>query len=85
MEMRLSPKNGEYRWHLSQYNPLKDEAGKSSLVRYCDDIDDRKRAEQDLRTITDAIRQSIVVLAPDGTTLYANRVALDNTGLTRAR
>ena len=53
------------------------------------DIDDRKRAEQklrqneeDLRTITDAIRQSIVVLAPDGTTLYANRVALESTGFT---
>jgi formate hydrogenlyase transcriptional activator len=53
------------------------------------DIDDRKRAEekvrqseQELRTITDAIRQPIVVLAPDGFTLYANRVALDKTGLT---
>jgi PAS domain S-box-containing protein len=50
---------------------------------------ERKRAEQkvrqdegDLRTISDAIRQSIVVLAPDGTTLYANRVARDLTGLT---
>jgi formate hydrogenlyase transcriptional activator len=37
--------------------------------------------EADLRTITDAIRQSIVVLTPDGTTLYANRLALDQTGL----
>ena len=26
-EMRLLPKNGEYRWHLSQYNPQKDESG----------------------------------------------------------
>ena len=41
-----------------------------------------EQSEQDLRTITDAIRQSIVVLAPDGTTLYANQVALDRTGLT---
>src|SRR5262249_13999899 len=32
-------------------------------------------------TITDAIRQAIVVLAPDGTTLYANRVAVEKTGL----
>jgi PAS domain S-box-containing protein len=30
----------------------------------------------------DAISQSVVVLAPDGTTLYANRVALEQTGLT---
>ena len=83
MEMRLLPKNGDYRWHLSQYNPLKDEAG--NLFRWyviATDIDDRKRAEQDLRTITDTIRQPIVVLAPEGTMLYANRVALENTGLT---
>jgi len=54
------------------------------------DIEDRKRAEeelrqsaQDLRTITDTIRQPIVVLAPDGAMLYANRVALDYCGLTK--
>ena len=90
LEMRLLPKNGEYLWYLSQYNPLKDERGQ--IIRWyvtATDIDDRKRAEEmlrkseaDLRTITDAIRQSIVVLAPDGTTVYANRVALDITGLT---
>ena len=89
-EMRLSAKNGEYRWQLAQYNPLIDESGQ--IIRWyvtATDIDDRKRAEQilrqseeDLRTITDTIRQVIVVLAPDGTTLYANQVALDITGLT---
>ena len=42
-----------------------------------------RQSEQELRTITDAIRQSISVLAPDGTTLYVNQVALDRTGLTR--
>ena len=41
-----------------------------------------RQNEEELRTITDAIRQFIVVLAPDGTTLYANRVALENTGFT---
>src|SRR5215469_12876620 len=53
------------------------------------DVTERKHAEQelrkseeDLRTITDTIRQPISVLAPDGTMLYANRVALDNSGLT---
>jgi formate hydrogenlyase transcriptional activator len=81
---------GVYRWHLAQYNPLIDQHGQ--IIRWyvtATDIDDRKRAEQKLRqdqkelqTITDAIRQSIVVLANDGTTLYANRVALDITGLT---
>ena len=91
MEMRLL-KNGEYRWQLAQYNPLKDERGQ--IIRWyatATDIDDQKRVEQklrqseeNLRTIIDAIRQSVVVLAPDGSTLYANRVALDLTGLTMA-
>jgi PAS domain-containing protein len=83
-------KSGQYRWQLIQYNPLKDESGQ--IIRWyvtVTDINDRKRAEEmlrqseaELRTITDTIRQPIIVLAPDGTMLYANRVALDNSGLT---
>jgi formate hydrogenlyase transcriptional activator len=90
LEMRLLFKSGQYRWQLIKYNPLKDESG--NIIRWyatATDIDDRKRAEeklrqseQELRTITDTIRQPIVVLAPDGALLYANRVALDNSGLT---
>jgi len=89
-ELRLRRFDGEYRWFQIAAAPAHDEQG--NLVRWYGintDIDDRKHAEQELRevernlrTITDAIRQSIVVLAPDGTTLYANRVALDHTGLT---
>jgi formate hydrogenlyase transcriptional activator len=83
-------KNGQYRWQLMLYNPLKDKSGQ--IIRWystATDIDDRKRAEEklrqseeNLRTITDTIRQPIVVLAPDGTLLYANRAAQDNSGLT---
>jgi PAS domain S-box-containing protein len=90
LEFRALFKSGQYRWQLMQYNPLKDESGK--IIRWystATDIDDRKRAEQELRkseenlrTITDSIRQPIVVLGPDGTLQYANRVALDNSGLT---
>jgi formate hydrogenlyase transcriptional activator len=89
-EVRLRRFDGEYRWFQITAAPAHDDQG--NLVRWYGiniDVDDRRRAEQklrqdevDLRTITDAIRQSIVVLAPDGTTLYANRVALDHTGLT---
>jgi len=89
-EARVLGKSGEYRWQLFQYDPLKDESGQ--IIRWyatATDIDDRKRSEEqlrqseeNLRTITDAIRQPISVLAPDGTWLYANRVALDNSGLT---
>jgi PAS domain S-box-containing protein len=67
--------------------------GSSNLAEFVGtviDVTERKRREQELRqsaadllTITDSIRQFIVVLAPDGTTLYANKVALENTGLTR--
>jgi formate hydrogenlyase transcriptional activator len=90
LEMRLLSHSGEYRWHLAQYNPLIDESG--HIIRWyvtAIDIDERKHAEQklkqsekDLRTTTDAIRQEIAVLSPDGETLYANRVALEQTGLT---
>jgi formate hydrogenlyase transcriptional activator len=90
IEMR-GLRHGEYRWHIAQYQPLKDEHAR--ILRWyatAIDIEDRKRADQklrqsekDLRTITDAIANPIIVLSPDGTTLYANRVALDVTGLTR--
>src|SRR5215470_7547850 len=90
LETRLLYKSGQYRWYLVQYNPLKGESGQ--IIRWYNtatDIDDRKRAEdrlrqseKELRAITDSIRQFIVVLAPDGTTLYANKLALENVGFT---
>src|SRR3981189_646956 len=53
------------------------------------DIEDRKRAEKklleeerELRRITDAIPQTIVVLGEKGHPLYANQAMLDYTGLT---
>ena len=53
------------------------------------DIEDRKRVEEKLRQeemelqqITDAIAQTIMVLEPDGTAIYANQSMLDFSGLT---
>src|SRR3984893_10263783 len=90
LEARLRRFDGEYRWFLFRYEPLRDQFGK--IVNWYGtntDIDDLKRAEQKLRQdeqefrrITDAIPQGIVVLSPNGTALYANRVALKETGLT---
>src|SRR5262245_44767131 len=87
-ELRLRRADGDFRWFQMSVAPVHDERGR--LVRWYGinvDIDDRKRAEQqlrrneeELRTTTDAIRQFIVVLAPDGSTLYANKVALESTG-----
>ena len=89
-EGRLRRYDGVYRWFLFRCEPLRDETGKIINWYGTDtDIDDLKRAEQKLRQdeeefrrITDAIPQGIVVLSPDGTALYANRVALKETGLT---
>ena len=89
-EARLRRADGEFRWFQISAAPVHDAQGR--IIRWYGisiDIDDRKLAEQqlrqneeDLRTITDVIRQFIVVLAPDGSTLYANKVALESTGFT---
>ena len=90
VEGRLRRFDGEYRWFLFRYEPLRDSGGK--IVNWYGtntDIEDLKRAEQKLREseeefhkITDLIAQAIAVLSPDGTIVYANRVALQKTGLT---
>src|ERR1700746_1454536 len=42
---------------------------------------DLRKSEFELRRMTDAVAQSIVVLSPDGNAISANRVALEYTGL----
>jgi PAS domain S-box-containing protein len=90
IEARLRRADGVYRWFQTRAVPARDAEGKiSDWYALHTDIEDRKSAEEklrqsegELRTITDAIRQSIIVLTPDGTTLYANRVACEYSGLT---
>src|SRR5216683_2585221 len=43
-----------------------------------------RRDDEEFRRITDAIPHMIVVMQPDGRIIYANRLALDYTGLTLA-
>src|SRR6202140_5584457 len=76
LETRIRRYDGEYRWFLIRIVPHPD-------------IEDRKRAEKklleeerELRRITDAIPQTIVVLVEKGHPLYANQAMLDYTGLT---
>jgi formate hydrogenlyase transcriptional activator len=45
-------------------------------------LEKMRDSEEELRRTTDAIAQAILVLDPDGTAMYANRVALDYAGLT---
>ena len=60
LEMRSLFKNGQYRWQLIQYNPLKDERGQ--IIRWyvtATDIDDRKRTEERLRNENLVLREEI--------------------------
>jgi PAS domain S-box-containing protein len=90
LETRIRRYDGEYRWFLIRVVPQFDSEG--NVVRWFGsntDIEDRKRAEKkllederELRRITDAIPQTIVVQDPSGVPLYANQAVLDYTGLT---
>src|ERR1700736_6025073 len=90
LETRIRRYDGEYRWFLIRVVPQFDAEG--NVVRWFGsntDIEDRKRAEKkllederELRRITDAIPQTIVVQDPSGHPLYANQAVLDYTGFT---
>lgn len=60
IEWRLRRKDGQYRWFLVRYHPLRDEQGR--ILRWYasgTDIDDRKRAEQRIRNENLALREDI--------------------------
>ena len=88
-QARLRRHDGLFRWFLFRTQPLRDENGK--IVRWYAvsfDIHDLKLTdeklredERELRRITDAIPQTIVVLDPSGVPVYANQAMLDYTGL----
>src|ERR1700704_3732933 len=90
LETRIPRHDGGSRWVFIRVVPQLDAEG--NVVRWFGsntDIEDRKRAEKkllederDLRRITDAIPQTIVVQGPDGSPIYANQAVLDYTGLT---
>ena len=90
IEARLRRHDGVYRWFLIRVEPFRDASGK--LVRWygtSTDIETLKQTqeklredERELRQITDAIPQTIVVLDPTGAPIYANQATLDYTGMT---
>jgi formate hydrogenlyase transcriptional activator len=89
IEARVRRYDGVYRWFLIRMAPFRDENGK--IIRWygtSTDIENLKQTEtklrddeRELRRITDAIPQAIVVQDPSGTPLYANHATLDYTGL----
>ena len=59
-EQRVRRKDGQYRWFLVRYHPLRDEQGR--ILRWYatgTDIDDRKRAEERTRNENLALREDI--------------------------
>jgi formate hydrogenlyase transcriptional activator len=97
VENRSRRADGVYRWFHIRARPQRDAGG--HVVRWyhlATDIDDRKRAEEELarafdeiakseaelRTFIDAIPQLIVTLDAGGQFLNANRAVLEYTGLT---
>ncbi len=89
-EVRLRRFDGQFRWFRIGFEPLLSDS--KEIIRWCGvciDIDDQvqaelqiRRDERELRQIIDLVPQQIFVLSPDGTPVYANRVALEYTGLT---
>src|SRR5260370_768879 len=72
-EVRLRRPDGEYRWFLVRTAPLRDERG--NIFKWYGvsiDIEDRKRAESQSRTLLDAIPQQIWSGTADGTIDYCN-------------
>jgi formate hydrogenlyase transcriptional activator len=60
IEVRMRKSDGSYRWFLNRFNPVHD--GQGQILRWyaaCTDIDDRKRAEEDLQRENAALREEL--------------------------
>src|ERR1700678_1679883 len=90
IEARMRRHDGIFRWFLIRFEPFRDETGKivmwygvSTDIEALKQTEEKLRGdERELRQITDAIPQAVVVQDPSGLPIYANRATLDYTGLT---
>ena len=90
IEARLRRSDGEYRWFLFRASPLRNESGK--IVKWYGtntDIEDRKRADEDIRSseqnfrlIVDSIPGLVNTMSPSGEFEFANQRWLDYYGKT---
>lgn len=81
IETRLRRFDGVYRWLLLRANPLRDESG--HIVKWygtSTDVDDRKRAEDEFRSLVDSIPGLVCMMSAAGEFELANRTFLDYTG-----
>ena len=87
-ERRVRRKDGEYRWFLIQYNPLRDQRGE--VIRWYaagTDIDDRRlvedalrESEQHLRLLVETIPALVGRTTAEGKLDYVNRRVVDYIG-----
>lgn len=90
LEARLRRFDGMYRWFLFRVSPLRDESGR--VVQWygvCIDIEDRKCAEealrsreQQLRSMLDSIPALVTTMTPAGDTEMVNQQLIAYTGQT---
>src|SRR5271155_3102127 len=89
IEARMRRHDGVFRWFLIRLEPYRDETGKIAMwYGVSTDIENLKQTEEklrederELRQITDAIPQTVVVQDPVGQPIYANQATLNYTGL----
>src|SRR6266849_429524 len=85
VSFRVRNADGAYRWFLSRAEALR--ANDGAILHWIGinlDIEDRKRAEIELRQMLDLAPQLIAVLGPKRERLYVNRPALTYLGSTLA-
>jgi formate hydrogenlyase transcriptional activator len=90
IEARMRRHDGVFRWFLIRFEPYRDETGKIVMwYGVSTDIEALKQTEEklrqderELRQITDAIPQTIIVQDTSGLPIHANRATLAYAGLT---
>jgi formate hydrogenlyase transcriptional activator len=90
IEQRARRADGQYRWFLFRYNPLRDEHGR--VIRWYatgTDIEHRKQAEEklrrderELRQLINFLPQHVLVLDTEGSLIQVNQMMLDYNGRT---
>jgi PAS domain S-box-containing protein len=81
IDQRLRRFDGEYRWFNNRGVPIRDDSGR--VARWyvlITDIEDRKRAEEALRSAIDGIAGLVVTMAPNGELETVNRQAFEYFG-----
>ena len=86
VSFRVRDPEGGYRWFLSRVEPLR--ASDGAILYWIGvylDIDERKRADQELRDIVDTIPAMVWVALPDGSNTYVNRRYVEYSGMAAAQ